>query len=223
MLRRARTLGDVPRTQAVLVDVYETALTCDFSLHDVELPRAAGVHLDVWARKSRDVGRQLMDGRKSLAEAFEAVVTSAGGTASPDLVRQLVELDQELLLRQVVLYEDTVPFLRTLRSRGIRTALVSNCAENTAAMLDKLGLTSMVDAVVLSCDVGYVKPLPKIYEEALRRLGVAPENATFIDDRLEYCQGAAALGLSAIRIQRGSAACDRGEVGSLEAAQRLIE
>ncbi len=72
----------MPWIQAVLLDVYETALTCDFSVHDVELPRAAGVPVDVWVSASRDLGQELMDGRKSLAEAFEHVIRSAGGSAS---------------------------------------------------------------------------------------------------------------------------------------------
>jgi putative hydrolase of the HAD superfamily len=49
--------------------------------------------------------------------------------------------------------------------------------------------------VLLSCEVGAVKPEPAFYQEALRRLGCAPEEVAFFDDLPEFVQAANALGL----------------------------
>lgn len=55
---------------------------------------------------------------------------------------------------------------------------------------------------MLSCDVGCVKPDKAIYLAALERLDVTPDKALFVDDKLVYCDGARALGLTAVQIDR---------------------
>ena len=47
----------------------------------------------------------------------------------------MVRRDQELLLANARLFDDVIPFLTRLRDRGIKIAIVSNCTENTRAML----------------------------------------------------------------------------------------
>ena len=111
--------------------------------------------------------------------------------------------DAEYTRSHVRLCDDTVPFLTWLRSRGTAIALVSNCADTTRAQLDYLGIIPLVDAVVLSCEVGSVKPYPEIYATALEELGVAAVNAVFIDDQPTFCVGAQAVGVRPIRIARG--------------------
>ena len=43
------------------------------------------------------------------------------------------------------------------------------------------------------------KPQPEIYRLAAERLGVAPEECVFVDDLRENCEGAEAVGMTAIR------------------------
>ena len=83
---------------------------------------------------------------------------------------------------------------------------MSNCAENTRGLLDTCGLTPMVDALVLSCEVGCAKPQPAIFEAALDTLGVESHEAVFVDDQEHYCDGAAALGIRTVRIDRDAPA-----------------
>ena len=62
-----------------------------------------------------------------------------------------------------------------------------------------------MDAVILSCEVGSVKPFPEIYATALDELGVAAVDAVFIDDQPTFCVGAEAAGLRPVQIDRGEA------------------
>jgi HAD superfamily hydrolase (TIGR01509 family) len=103
------------------------------------------------------------------------------------------------------LYDDTVPFLERLRSAGVLTALVSNCADTTRGQLTHLGIVPLVDAVVLSCEVGSMKPYPEMYVTALEELGVAAVDAVFIDDQPTFCVGAEAVGIRPIQIARDEA------------------
>lgn len=54
------------------------------------------------------------------------------------------------------------------------------------------------DDYVLSYEVGFMKPHPEIYREALRKAGVEAAECVFIDDMEENIKGAEALGLKGI-------------------------
>jgi len=62
-------------------------------------------------------------------------------------------------------------------------------------------LSSIFRDWVASCDVGYRKPDPEIYRLALKRGGVRPESAVYIDDRPELVEAGRRLGLYAIRFE----------------------
>ena len=71
-------------------------------------------------------------------------------------------------------------------------------------MIDAWGLDGHLDAVVLSCEVGLVKPDPAIFALALRRLGGEPARAVLVDDVVEYLDAAARLGVRTRRMARAS-------------------
>ena len=105
--------------------------------------------------------------------------------------------------------------------------MVSNCADTTRAQLDYLGITPLVDALVLSCEVGSMKPFPEMYVTALDDLGVAAVDAVFIDDQPTFCVGAQAVGVRPIQIARGAESgyvsqWDFPVVHSLSDAQSLL-
>jgi HAD superfamily hydrolase (TIGR01509 family) len=94
--------------------------------------------------------------------------------------------------------------LGTLRDRGLRLAVVTNTWPDPPRLvrreLDELGVTPLVDAVVLSGEVGARKPQPAIFEAALAALGVAAEDALFVGDRLvDDVAGAAAVGMTTVQ------------------------
>ena len=100
------------------------------------------------------------------------------------------------------MFDDTIPFLRGLRDRGIKIAIVSNCTENTRPLLVKHGVDALADTLVLSCEVGSAKPEAEIFRCALDRLGVAADAAVFVDDQAGYCAGSVAAGIRAVQIVR---------------------
>lgn len=60
---------------------------------------------------------------------------------------------------------------------------------------ERIPLLHRFDALVLSCDVGLVKPEPGIYQRALDAAKVAPEEAVFFDDVERFARGAEAVGM----------------------------
>ena len=192
----------MPRLEACLVDAYDTIVTCDFSILRNELSALAGISPDTWEVEYARIGALVSDGRLSKAEAFARLLRAAGREPHPGLVAELVRQDQDLLLANARLYDDVIPFLRGLRERGIKVAIVSNCTENTRPLLVKHGVDTLADALVLSCEVGSAKPEAEIFRCALDRLGVAAEAAVFVDDQPGYCAGSVAAGIRAVQIVR---------------------
>jgi len=93
----------------------------------------------------------------------------------------------------------THALLETLRDRGLKLGLVSNAIDPPELLhrdLEQLGVAQRLDVAVFSSEVGRRKPDPAIFERALDALGVAPERALFVGDRLATdVAGAAALGM----------------------------
>jgi HAD superfamily hydrolase (TIGR01509 family) len=185
------------------VDVYETLLTCDFQVHRTELPALAGAGPGDWNEAFTRLGPDLTTGSVTMAQAYEQVLSACGVEARPGLVAELVHRDRTLLSALSQLHEDATGFLRSLRARGMKIALVSNCAENTRQMLAAVGVSELADAVVLSCEVGWAKPDARIYEHALSLLGVRAGDAVFVDDQPAFCAGAVEVGMTALQIDRG--------------------
>ena len=151
-------------------------------------------------RTAREVFAKL-----SMAEGFLQILPTCRVEPRPGLVSALVSKGRELLLTAARLYDDVLPFLEKLRSRGIAIAIVSNCDENMREVLSELGVSAFADALALSCEVGAAKPEARIYRHALEALGVTAEAALFVDDNAAFCAAGAAMGLSAVQIVRGQA------------------
>ncbi|MGC8572016.1 MAG: HAD family hydrolase [Candidatus Micrarchaeia archaeon] len=81
----------------------------------------------------------------------------------------------------------------------ITNASYSRYTEFRRILFDKLVKEMKIKAIVASCYVKTVKPDKKIYEIALKRMGVLPDEAVFIDNLKENVEGAARLGIHAIQ------------------------
>jgi putative hydrolase of the HAD superfamily len=79
----------------------------------------------------------------------------------------------------------------------VRLVLLSNTHDQHVAYLrPRLPVLERFDGLVLSCEVGLMKPEPAIYEKALALAGVAPDHAIFFDDVERYAQAASQVGLA---------------------------
>ena len=92
--------------------------------------------------------------------------------------------------------ETMIDALRKAREGGIRTGLISNSWG--LGIYDRGAPTDLFDVSVISGEVGLHKPQPEIYELACERLGVKPAEAVFVDDLRENCDGAEAVGMTAL-------------------------
>ena len=130
----------------------------------------------------------------------------------PDLLRELGvdEADRFIDAEHVVWQPAHEPLasaqalLDSLRGRGLKTGLVANSWPDPARLLradvERLGFTDLLDTIVFAGEVGFRKPQPEIFLHALEQLGVEPENAMYVGDRLDTdVQGAAQVGMATVQ------------------------
>ena len=90
-----------------------------------------------------------------------------------------------------------VDAVRAVRAGDLKTGLVSNSW--SVDHYDRELLADLFDEDVISAEVRMHKPRPEIYRLAARSLGVEPAACVFVDDLRENCEGAEAVGMTAIR------------------------
>jgi len=101
------------------------------------------------------------------------------------------------------LFDDVMPALKELKSRGLTLGLISNVERDLTATINELGLPSWLDIVVTSLDAGFNKPQQEIFEEAMKRAGIQPSQAMYVGDQYQVdCVGAERAGMKGILIDR---------------------
>jgi epoxide hydrolase-like predicted phosphatase len=97
--------------------------------------------------------------------------------------------------------EAMVEAVKRARGAGVLTGLLSNSMG--AGRYDRSAFPELFDGVVISGEVGLHKPQPEIFELACERVGLAPTDCVFVDDLRENCEGAEAIGMTAV-LHRGA-------------------
>lgn len=103
------------------------------------------------------------------------------------------------------LYPDVLPTLERL-AQSYRLGILANQPEETRAALDRDGVSGFVDIWVVSDEVGFAKPDPRIFVHAVDKTGCRPEQAAFVGNRLDNdVRPAKAVGLRTVWLLRGEA------------------
>ena len=99
-------------------------------------------------------------------------------------------------------------YIRALRPR-YKTGLLSNAMSTLRTLItERYPIADAFDAVVISAEVGVMKPDARIYQLALDALEVQAGEAVFIDDFVENVEGARDAGLQAIHFRSRQQALD---------------
>jgi putative hydrolase of the HAD superfamily len=100
------------------------------------------------------------------------------------------------------LYDDVLPCLDSLGE--YRLAVISNGdSGQQRRKLERTGIASRFDSIVISGDLGVYKPDPEIFERSLQELGVSAGEAIYVGDYLEWdALGAREVGMWSIWLAR---------------------
>ena len=120
--------------------------------------------------------------------------------ASDEQVTALANERYQSFVDMIEVSEEVLSLLGTL-GEHYRLALLSNfpCGRSIRDVLEKLGMSDYFEVIVVSGEVGWIKPDPRPYESLLEQLGENPANCVYIGDNwLADVQGAKRMGMKAI-------------------------
>jgi putative hydrolase of the HAD superfamily len=136
-------------------------------------------------RRAYDLGRRATDYWRDTLHDI--------GVTDHAVLESLIDLDVQSWTRY---REPMWTLARTVHASGVKTAILSNgVPEVMARVRADRPLAELFDVVVVSYELGHAKPDREIYEATLSKLGVAPRDALFVDDRGENIAAADTLGL----------------------------
>ena len=117
------------------------------------------------------------------------------GPVTPAQVAQLNRLDGHSWTHP----QPSMPeWARQLPEAGLQIALLSNMPFTVRDAVLSCDWLPKFDQRTFSCELRISKPSPEIYEHCLRGLGIAAQEALFLDDRPANVQGAEAVGMRGI-------------------------
>jgi putative hydrolase of the HAD superfamily len=136
---------------------------------------------------------------------------------------------QERRARSYV-YEETYEVLDSLRGRYKLLLLTNGSPDLQQEKLDREPkLPGYFDHIMISGNYGYGKPNPQLFAEALKLLGISPQEAIMVGDKLTTdVKGANASGIPSVWINRRNMVNDSDiepsyEIRSLRELQGIID
>jgi HAD superfamily hydrolase (TIGR01662 family) len=199
------TLVDFMRTQEALHAAYEQIRARIEAVAYMEVPELLDLVERVAGGVDRLVAESYQQGRMEevdQAELFQEALSGIGFDVPQDVIEHIVALDHTAYSNSITVEPDVLQTLDRLQRAGYRMGLVSNLSLRPNLVredLERMGLTRRLDATVFSSEVGVRKPDPRIFHEALERLGTEPAETVFVGDRLyDDVSGAQAVGMRAV-------------------------
>ena len=111
----------------------------------------------------------------------------------------------EVMAASASLYDGALPFLRGLRAKGIRTAIVTTkFGYRIREILTRFNALDLIDVIVGAEDVTAVKPDPEGLQTALRKLKAAAPDVLYVGDSVVDAAAAAAAGIPFVAVLTGT-------------------
>lgn len=111
--------------------------------------------------------------------------------------------DQWSVNHHFELYDDVAPVLTQLSKSGLIVGAISNSHRSLDAFCEHFSLRGLITVAVSSAEHGYMKPHRSIFDAALTKAGVRPDEAMMVGDSIRHdIDGALAIGMRAVLLRR---------------------
>lgn len=195
--------------EAVVFDVYGTLA----KIQDKRSPFKRLIEFASGQGKfDRSFAVRLMSSEMDLEEAAQAL-----GVEVPSQLMTELKADLQAELDSIVLYDDAVPCLKSLRDRGIRVGVCSNLAAPYAPPVKAL-LDGLLDDEAWSFIAGACKPNPFIYGYVCSGLRCHPRKLLMVGDTIEAdVLGPRQVGIRSVHLARKGQSLSNDSISTLRA------
>lgn len=218
------------KIRAVTFDVGGTLIECWPSVGHVYAEVAArnghtSLSADILNKNFKSAWRKFRNFKHTRADWSALVDTTFRGLVEPlpsktfflELYDRFSEPDAWRI------FDDVVPALEILKTRGQKLGIVSNWDERLRPLLAKLKLDAYFKTVIVSIEVGARKPACPPFHLACAALGTLPAETLHVGDSLETdVEGARSAGLQARLLTReGPGRAAPGAIRSLRELDKI--
>lgn len=152
------------------------------------------------------------------------IFKNAGTHVSPDVALQILGKAFKVGFKFVP-FSDAVPALKAVKGRNLTAGVISNVGQEIDGYCIEMGFAPYLDFKITSYEVGYDKPHPQIFLQALERAGVKADEALYIGDQYDQdVVGARGAGMNPILLERngGSEKRDCPTIHSLSEIENFL-
>jgi len=139
---------------------------------------------------SMQASKGLLDEKQYLQKVFEIL-----GKKAPD---NCTEKFKQNYRETFEFFPDIAKLIKKLREENFKTAVLSNIFRFEADVIREKHGYDGFDSLILSCEVGMMKPEPEIYSLAVNKLEIKPEECIFVDDKEENLVPANKMGMKTV-------------------------
>jgi len=182
--------------KAVFFDLGGVIVRTEFQTPREQLAERLGMEYEDLNRIvfDSDTGQRASIGEISSEDHWTAVIKRLKRPAS-----ELAAIREEFFAGDIV-DRNLVEYIRSLRPK-YKTGLISNAWGDLRDFIAREKFEDAFDKMIISAEVGAMKPEPKIFQIALEQFGVKPDEAVFVDDFLINVEGAEKAGMQAIHFK----------------------
>lgn len=136
------------------------------------------------------------------AEYERLILRGAGVEAPLQLAGEIFQAIRAIPYH-LALYDDALPCINALKSRGLIVGMISNIYSDLNRTCTRLGLADALHFWVTSKETASEKPHPPIFELALAKANVQPDEAIHVGDQYySDVTGARGAGITPVLIDR---------------------
>ena len=206
--------------KAVFFDFYNTLISFDpprqqlqvtacrefgIEVNPKAIPRGYWFADDFMSRENArsPIHRRSPEEERSFWADYEAIILEkAGMEVSKELALRIFTRARQLD-RKLILFDDVLPILNTLKNKGMVLGLVSNLNRGLDGHCKELGLTPYMNFALTSSEIGAEKPHPPIFLAALERAAVGASEAIHVGDQYHSdILGAKNVGINPLLLDR---------------------
>jgi putative hydrolase of the HAD superfamily len=133
--------------------------------------------------------------------SLRRLAQEVGADPSPAQVAAAAALRVSTIRSEIRMRPGAITALALLRTRGIRTAVVTDCTSELPEVWASLPIAPLIDTAVFSVQIGACKPDPVMFSTAARRLDVHPGDCLYIGDGGgRELSGAGGIGMTAVQL-----------------------
>jgi len=193
----------ISMTKAIIFDLFETLVTewGHEKYTKRQMSADLGIPLELFSEHWEALHERQYRGGIEFADSLRYICGQYSMPVSEEIVQYMERHRKETKAACFShLHPDILPMLETLRKRGYRLGILSNCSGEEVSAIYESVLVPFFDQIILSHETGLCKPEKAIYHLAAEKLGTAPTECIFIGDGgSRELYGAAEAGMHSYR------------------------